>query len=95
MVRQRQQVLWDHENLATLRSFASVPGLARRRLPDESHVEVERWTARFPASEPPRLPQGVLKKTYTLRPLVAPFGRGLFGEIATLRCLERDGWSGV
>jgi hypothetical protein len=37
----------------------------------------------------------VLKKTYTSKPLVSPFGRPLFGELAILQCLQLDGWTGV
>jgi hypothetical protein len=88
-------MLWHREDLATLRSFASGPGYADRSLPDGTQAEVERWTVRFPPAEPNRLPNDVLKRTYTVKPLIAPFGRGLFGELAILQCLERDGWSGV
>lgn len=76
--------------MATLRSFASEPGRRRRRLSDGKLVEVERWTIRFPWAEPNRLPKDVLRKTYAVKPLVAPFGRGLFGKLAILQCLERE-----
>lgn len=88
-------MLWDRDDLSTLRSFSSELGHARRVLSDNSETAVERWAVRFPAAKPDRLPNGTLKKTYTVKPLVAPFERSLFGELATLECLERDGWSGV
>jgi len=88
-------MLWDRSDLATLRSFANAPGQAHRRLSDGADVWVESWTVRFPVCEPSRLPEGGAKKTYASKPLVAPFGQPLFGELAILRCLERDGWSGV
>lgn len=48
-----------------------------------------------PARQPESSAPGGLKKTYTVKPLVAPFGSLLFGELAILQCLERDGWTGV
>lgn len=50
---------------------------------------------RFPSAEPPCLKDESLKQTYTAKPLVAPFGKPVFGELAVLECLQRDGWSGV
>lgn len=88
-------MLSDRSDLATLRSFATATGQAQRRLSNGADVWVDRWTVRFPVCEPNRLAEGVVKKTYASKPLVAPFGQPLFGELAILRCLERDGWSGV
>ncbi len=88
-------MLWDRADLTTLRSFASRPGQVRRRTSDDTDILLERWTVRFPASIPNRLPDGAAKQTYVSKPLVAPFGQPVFGELAILRCLEQDGWSGA
>lgn len=87
------RILWEREDLATLRSFAT-----DYRSSGPEHGDgfgIERWTVRFPLAEPRRLTKGTLKATYTAKPLVTPFGQPLFGELAILRCLEVDGWSGV
>jgi hypothetical protein len=86
-------MLWDRSDLATLRSFA----IACLPLEggDGSPIEPERWTVRFPRAEPLYLGDGVLKRTYTAKPLVASFGQPLFGELAIVECLQRDGWTGV
>lgn len=86
-------MLWDRSDLATLRSFAT--GYTPFTPRDGNSIKLERWTLRFPTSEPPRLEDGTLKRTYMAKPLVAPFGKPVFGELAVLQCLQRDGWSGV
>lgn len=88
-------MLWSHPNLAALRIYSSEPGWALRDLPDGDPVKIERWSVRFPLAQPDRLPDGVLKKTYTTKPLVMSFDRPMFGELAIVRCLEDDGWAGV
>jgi hypothetical protein len=88
-------MLWNREELAELRAFAREPSYTTRILSDGTAIELERWTLRFPPAQPDRLPDGVSKKTYTVKPLVTPFNTALFGELAIVECLERDGWSGV
>ena len=92
---EKKAVLWRRRDLATLRSFASEPDYTDLRLPDDTHTKVERWTVRFPPAKPDRLPGDALEKSYTVKPLTEPFDHSLFGELAILRCLERDGWAGV
>ena len=53
------------------------------------------WIVNFPAAEPDRLPVGILKSTYTDKPLVSVDGESLFGELAILRWMAKDGWRGV
>ncbi len=42
-----------------------------------------------------RLREGALLPTYTSKPLVTFNGAAMFGELAVLRWLEVDGWTGV
>ena len=88
-------MLWNRSDVATLWSFATEYRHVHRALADGTALEVESWRVRFPPADPDRLADAILKKSYTVKPLVAPFGRALFGELAILRCLERDGWEGV
>ena len=88
-------MLWGHPDLKELRSFSSNPGWTLRELPGVGSVEIERWTVRFPPAEPSKLPESVLKKTYTTKPLVEPYEKPVFGELAILKSLDKDGWSGV
>lgn len=86
-------MLWHRSDLTTLRSFAT--GYTPLDSRDGGPIRPERWTLRFPSSEPPRLKDGTLKQTYTAKPLVTPFSKPVFGELAVLECLQHDGWSGV
>lgn len=54
---------------------------------------IESWLIRFPSANPDRLPLGVLRKSYTVKPLVAINGASMFGELAIVSCLEKDGWT--
>ena len=57
-------------------------------------VTIESWTIRFPkwVGTPTKKS---LKNTYRVKPLVEVNGEPLFGELAILRLLQRDGWDGV
>jgi hypothetical protein len=46
-------------------------------------------------AEPGRLPVGSLKKRYTAKRLVDVDGESLFGELAIVRWLSKDGWSAL
>jgi len=50
---------------------------------------------RFGNASPDRLRDGALLPTYTAKPLVTFNGAAMFGELAVLRWLEVDGWTGV
>ncbi len=56
-------------------------------------ARIESWLIRFPSANPDRLPLGVLRKSYTVKPLVAINGASMFGELAIVSCLEKDGWT--
>lgn len=86
-------MLWNRQDLETLQSFAI--GNTPYDLSPDGVVKPERWTIRFPPAQPKYLAEGTLRSTYTSKPLVAPFHRPLFGELAVLECLQRDGWNGV
>ena len=86
-------MLWDRPDLATLRSFATACTPVRGG--DGRPVEPERWTLRFPRAESLGEKDGVLAATYTKKSMVVPFGEPLYGELAVLECLRRDGWTGV
>jgi hypothetical protein len=64
-------------------------------LPSGGPVPVRRLVVRFGDASPDRLPEGALPATYTAKPLVTFQGAAMFGELAVLRWLEVDGWSGV
>ena len=86
-------MLWGRPDLATLQSFASAYLPLRSAVGDR--IGTERWTLRFPRADTPRLSDTTVKRTYARKPLVAPFGEPLFGELAVLACLQHDGWNGV
>jgi len=65
------------------------------RLLSGGEICLAQWTIRFLPAEPDRLPAGTLAKTYTTKPLVQVDGEPLFGELAIVRWLQKDGWDGV
>lgn len=65
------------------------------RLPDGRAVPVRVLQVRFGRATPDRLPEGALPATYTSKPLVSVAGDAMFGELAIVRWLERDGWEAV
>jgi len=67
---------------------------SERRGIGESDVEIATLQIRFPRASKSHSPPG-LAKTYTSKPLVEVDGEALYGELAILRYLEKDGWNGV
>jgi hypothetical protein len=67
----------------------------QRILPSGKSVSIDTWTVSFPPATPSYLPEGVLPQTYTNKPLVQVDHESLFGELAILRLLQKDGWDGV
>jgi hypothetical protein len=65
------------------------------QLPSGRVVQIRALRVQFPAAKPSRLADGVLARTYTSKPLTSLDGRAIFGEIAIVRVLERDGWEAV
>lgn len=70
-------------------------GIRTVRLPSGGEASIALWTVRFPPAEADRLLPGTLARTYTSKPLVQLDGEPLFGELAIVRCLQKDGWDGV
>jgi hypothetical protein len=81
--------------MQTLRELAVRTETVAQPLPSGLMVRIESLTVRFPSADPPRLSDGVLSRTYTSKPLVNVDGDGVFGEIAIVRNLRKDGWSAV
>lgn len=73
------------------------PSLDQRpvTLPDGGTVSIRTLRIAFSRATPNRLPEGTLPPTYTSKPLVSVNGAAMFGELAILRWLEKDGWDGV
>jgi hypothetical protein len=63
--------------------------------PSGRKVHLLRWFIRFPTANPPRLADSDLPQTYRSKPLVQAEDESLFGELAILHYLRRDGWDGV
>ena len=74
------------------RGAVSVRELA---LPDGARVPVRVLQVRFGRATPDRLPEGALPAAYTRKPLVSVGGDAMFGELAVVRWLEKDGWEAV
>ena len=64
-------------------------------LPDGSTVSIRALRIAFSRATPNRLPEGTLPRTYTVKPLVSVNGAAMFGELAIVRWLEKDGWDAV
>ena len=64
-------------------------------LPRANVVKIRALRIAFSRATPDRLPDGALSQTYTSKPLVSVHGDAMFGELAILRWLEKDGWDGV
>jgi hypothetical protein len=79
----------------SLRGLAIRTGIQRRTLPSGKSASIATWTIRFLPASPSHLPECVLPKTYTNKPLVQVQQESLFGELAVLRWLQKDGWDGV
>jgi hypothetical protein len=76
--------------LATSDTVRPVP------LPDGGVAQIRTLSIRFAAAVPGKLADGVLKSTYTSKPLVMSVtGEPVFGEFAILSALRSDGWDGV
>lgn len=76
----------------SLQKFAAAVGTTEYPDPSGTVVQIPTWTVRFPPANPSRLPAGTLKSTYTTKPLVNVDGEPVFGELAIVRWLEKDGW---
>lgn len=81
--------------MLTLSRIASSVGVSEYALPSGASVRLTSLRIRFAPADPPRLEPGTLKSTYTTKPLVDIDGEPVFGELAIVRLLEKDGWTAV
>ena len=81
------------DTLLSLSSFESVRHVA---LPDGTVAHIRTLVVPFPGADPAKLAAGVLSSTYTSKPLVKSVtGADVFGELAILDALRKDGWDGA
>jgi hypothetical protein len=78
-----------------LERFATEIGTTSHVLPSGAPIRIPTLILHFPPANPPRLPEGVLKRTYTSKPLVQLGAEDIFGELALVRLLARDGWEAL
>ena len=64
-------------------------------LPDGRTISIRALRITFSRATPNRLPDGTLPPAYTSKPLVSVNGAAMFGELAIVRWLEKDGWDAV
>jgi hypothetical protein len=81
--------------MRALKSLAEYVDVRYKPLPSGRQVHLLRWFIRFPTANPPRLADKDLPQTYRSKPLVQAEDESLFGELAILHYLRRDGWDGV
>jgi len=81
--------------MQSLFSLASFSELRSVTLPVRGLAQLQALRIAFPRATPDRLPEGKLPRTYTSKPLVSFNGDAMFGELAIVRWLERDGWEAV
>lgn len=80
------------ESLVTRAQGIELRGVA---LPNGAKATIQTLRVAFAGATPARLAEGILPRTYTAKPLVSVDGDAMFGELAILRWLEKDGWSGA
>ncbi len=83
------------EDLKTLRQFAFSSGLVSVTLASGTTAAIESLVLQLPEASPPRIQDGTLRKTYLSKPVLVLNGEELFGELAIVRLLEKDGWQAV
>ncbi len=77
------------ESLVALASSIEVRLVA---LPGGGEAAIRAMFVRFSRATPDRLKPGTLAATYVSKPLVSVDGDAMFGELAIVRWLEKDGW---
>jgi len=65
------------------------------RATDFGKINIESLKINFTPAEPRYLSDKSLSRTYTSKPLVKVDDEVLFGELAILKYLQKDGWDGV
>jgi hypothetical protein len=77
------------ESLVALATSIELRAVA---LPGGGEAAVRAIVVRFSRATPDRLKPGTLADTYVSKPLVSVDGDAMFGELAIVRWLEKDGW---
>jgi hypothetical protein len=65
------------------------------RIIDSGIINITNLKIQFEPAKPRHLTDERLSKTYLSKPLVKVDNENLFGELAILRYLQKDGWNGV
>ena len=81
-------------NLDTLRELAIETSFSERKIGNEI-IKIENLKIHFPQAFPAHLTDEIVSWTYRTKPLVVIDDEHLFGELAILRVLKKDGWDGV
>lgn len=81
--------------MESLVGLASETELRTVALPNGGEARIRALCVQFSRATPDRLPEGILASTYTSKPLVSVDGDAMFGELAIVRWLEKDGWEGL
>lgn len=79
----------------SLQKIVTVVSTGKYLLPSGRVVNLSTWTVNFPPATPARLYENSLERTYSRKPLVDVAGESLFGELAIVRWLQKDGWSAL
>ena len=78
--------------MESLVALATSIEVRRVVLPGGGEAAVRALVAGFSRATPDRLKPGTLAGTYVSKPLVSVDGDAMFGELAIVRWLEKDGW---
>ena len=78
----------------SLKKLAWNEGEYSLKFPTGHSLTIASWSIRFPKWNGSPLSE-TTKDTYRVKPLVEVDGEPLFGELAILRLLQKDGWDGV
>jgi len=80
--------------MESLKCLVSSVGEYSITSPTSRKITIATWTIRFPKWLGKPLDESQ-KGSYKIKPLVEIDGEPLFGELAILRLLQKDGWDGV
>ena len=78
--------------MESLVSLAATTEVRVVPLPGGGSAAIRSMPIRFSRATPDRLKAGTLATTYVSKPLVSVDGDAMFGELAIVRWLEKDGW---
>jgi len=84
----------NQQKMETLKQLVTNIGEYSVTSPKSRKITIATWTIRFPKWLGKPLDESQ-KGSYKIKPLVEIDGEPLFGELAILRLLQKDGWDGV